>query len=260
MITKQPFYHGTTRNLVVGFGGLFGNLHIRNRDSDGVTQKIVKCPISFAQKEKFIVRLMQDPGLNEDTQVTLPRLSFEITGFDYDQSRQMNKIHRVKNKTTDDRIIYNYMPVPYNLTFSLNSYTNTNEDNYQIMEQIIPFFSPDMNLSIKMMADPVLIQDIPLILNSVSTDDSYEGSFEDRRYINTTYMFTMKAYYYAPILSQVDPEKHFADDDAVPLIKHVNVDVKGLVKYSAIINPFAANKDDIYGIDESWTYVPPGEE
>lgn len=259
MITRQPFYHGTTRNLVVGFGGLFGNLHIRNRDADGITQKIVKCPISFAQKEKFIVRLMQDPGLNEDTQITLPRLSFEITGFDYDQSRQMNKINKVVGTTADNRIVYNYMPVPYNLTFTLYSYTNTNEDNYQIMEQIVPFFSPDMNLSIKMMADPVLIQDIPLILNSVSTDDSYEGSYEDRRYIITTYMFTMKAYYYAPILGQVDPEKHFDDTDGAVLIKHVQVDVKGMTKYSAIIDPFAANKDDDYDINEGWTIVGPGE-
>ncbi len=258
MKTAVPFYHATTRNLVIAFGGLFGNIFIRNRDADGVTQKIVKCPISLANKEKFIVRLQQDPGLNEDTQITLPRLSFEITGFDYDQSRQLNKIHKTVSNLAD-RTVFSYAPVPYNLTFNLYSYTVTNEDNYQIMEQILPYFSPDMNLSIKMMQSPLLVQDVPLILNSVSADDSFEGSFEDRRYIITTYMFTMRAYYYAPVLGSIDPEKHFADGEESKVIKHVQTIVNGQIKYSAIVDPFAANSEDVYVINESWTDVtPPG--
>jgi len=258
MRAATPFYHGTTRNLVIAFGGLFGNIFIRNRDTDGVSQKIVKCPISLANKEKFIVRLQQDPGLNEDVQMTLPRLSFEISGFDYDQTRQLNKIHKTISSLSD-RTVFSYVPVPYNLTFSLYSYTITNEDNYQIMEQILPYFSPDMNLTIKMMQSPLLVQDVPLILNSISTDDSFEGSFEDRRYIITSYMFTMKAYYYAPVLGSIDNENHFENGPEAKLIKHVQTTINGQVKYSAIVDPFAANEDDSYVIHESWTAVtPPG--
>ncbi len=252
MKTAVPFYHGTTRNLVIAFGGLFGNIFIRNRDKDGITKKIVKCPIALSSKENFIIRLQQDPGLNEDTQIVLPRLSFEISGFNYDQARQLNKIHKTV-ANIGDRTVYSYVPVPYNLTFNLYSYTVTNEDNYQIMEQIVPYFSPDMNLSIKMMQSPLLIQDVPLVLNSISTDDSYEGSFEDRRYIISTYTFTMKAYYYAPILGSVDPEKHFADGETPQVIKHSQVTINGQVKYSAIVDPFAANIDDTYVVHESWT-------
>lgn len=258
MNTSVPFYHATTRNLIIGFGGLFGNIFIRHKDVDGVSQKIVKCPISFANKEPFLVRLTQDPGLNENIQSLLPRLSFEITGFDYDERRQLNKIHKTIG-TIGNRTVYSYTPVPYNIQFNLNSYTITNEDNFQIMEQILPFFSPDMNLSIKMIQEPLLIQDIPLVLNSINTDDSYEGSFEDRRYIISTYAFTMKAYYYAPILGSLDPEKHFDDGAAAGVIKHVTTNINGQVKYTAIINPFAANKEDDYSIDESWSNIEPPE-
>ena len=257
MRTSVPFYHATTRNLVVAFGGLFGNIFIQTKDTAGVTQKIVKCPISFSNKEKFIVRMQQDPGLNEDTMLVLPRLAFEIVGFNYDPQRQLNKINRTVSTLTDHRVVYSYTPVPYNVAFNLYSLTNTNEDNYQIMEQILPYFSPEMNLSIKMMQNPDLVQDMPMILTSVSTDDNIAGSFESRRYIVTTYTFVMKAYYYAPILNSKDPEKHFDDGPATELIKYVQANVNGQTKYSAIVDPFAAVQGDAYVIREEWTDVNP---
>lgn len=251
MLTSIPFYFSTTRNLVIAFCGLFSNIFIRNFDAAGVSRKIVNVPISFLSKEKFLIRLQQDPGLNEDANINLPRLSAEITGIDYDTSRQLNKVHKNVSNTSI-RTVYTYSPVPYNLTFNLYSYTRTVEDNLQIMEQILPFFTPDMNLSIKMMKEPLLIQDVPLILNSVSNDDQYDGSFEDSRTIITTYSFTMKAYFYGPLLNHTDPENHFANNSDAQVIKQVHVSVNSANKYSAVIDPFSANSTDPYNINENW--------
>jgi hypothetical protein len=256
MLTKVPFYHAVTRKLVVSFGGLFGNIFIQTKNKDNKTEKIVKVPLAYANKDKVIVRLQQDPGLQEDVQILLPRMSFEIVGMSYDASRQLNKIHRT-TAITNTRNVFMYAPVPYNVEFNLYTYTKTTEDNLQIMEQIIPYFTPDMNLTIKMMADPPLSQDIPLILNSVNTDDEYDGSFEDRRYIITTYSFTMKAYYYGPLLGSLDPEKHFEDGKQVNVIKTVQATVNNNFKYSAVIDPISANVTDPYNITESWTSTPP---
>jgi hypothetical protein len=200
-----------------------------------------------------MARLLQDPDMNVDTLITLPRMSFEIISFVHDHTRQLNKMSKTITTTNTDgaRTVYYYSPVPYNLTFALYSYTRTNEDNYQIMEQILPFFTPDMNLSVKMMVDPEIIQDIPLILNSISTDDSSVGEFTANRHIITEYRFIMKAYYYSPLMGSADIEKHFEDGESTQLIKHTQVIVNGQVKYSAIINPFTANTDDIYNIDET---------
>lgn len=255
MITSVPFYHGTTRNLVIAFCGLFSNIFLRTRDADGVTKKIVNVPISFLSKEKFLVRLMQDPGLNEDTMLVLPRLSAELTGISYDPSRQLNKMQKVVSSTSA-RSVYYYTPVPYVVSFNLYTYTKTVEDNLQIMEQILPFFSPDMNLSIKMLEAPMLIQDIPMILNSVSTDDQFDGSFETSRTIISTYSFSMKTYYYGPILNSTDPEGHFDSDANAQVIKQVNINVSNN-KYTAVVNPFAAGQDDPYSIDENWITVIP---
>lgn len=256
MITKVPFYHGTTRNLVIAFCGLFSNVFVRTKDAAGVSKKIINVPISFLSKEKFIVRLMQDPGMNEDTMLVLPRLSAEITGITYDPSRQINKMQKVVSASST-RTVYYYTPVPYAVTFNLYSYTKTVEDNLQIMEQILPFFSPDMNLSIKMLEDPELIQDVPMMLNSVSTDDQFEGSFEASRTIISTYSFTMKAYYYGPILNSIDPEGHFDSGANAQVIKQVNISVTNNNKYTAVVNPFASGSLDPYSIDENWVTIVP---
>lgn len=256
MLTTVPFYYGTTKKLVIAFGGLFGNIFCRTKDRVGKTQKIVKVPIAFAQKEKFIVRLQQDAGLAEDVQVVLPRLAFEIVGYDYDSSRQLNKIHRIKG-STGTRDVFSYTPVPYNVSFNLYSFTRTTEDNLQIMEQILPYFTPEMNLSIKMLQDPDLTQDVPLLLNSINTDDQYDGGFEDRRYIVTTYSFTMKSYYYGATLGSNDPEQHFESGSQTSVIKRVIATVNNSVKYTATVDPFTANQDDIFTIEENWSPVLP---
>lgn len=256
MLASVPFYHATTKKLIIAFGGIFGNIYCTAKDTQNKTQKIVRVPIAFAQKEKFIIRLQQDPGLTEDVEILLPRLSFEVVAVDYDGSRQLNKIHKISGSDAD-RSVFTYMPVPYNVSFNLYSYTRTTEDNLQIMEQILPYFTPELNLTIKMIQYPVITQDIPLSLNSVNTNDQYDGGFEDRRYIISTYTFTMRAYYYGPILGSRDPEKHFDDGTATNVIKHVKVNINNSMQYSAIIDPFTANAEDIFNVNETWSNLVP---
>jgi len=250
MLTKVPQYNEITRKCIIAVGGLFSNVFTVTKDSGGVTKKIVNVPIAYADKEKFIVRLQQDPSLNEDVQISLPRLSFEIVGMEYDSSRQLNKINKVMADKNNQTVHY-YSPVPYTLSINLYSYTKTQEDNYQIMEQIIPYFTPDMNLSIKMIKDPEIIQDCQFILNSVNTDSSYDGSFEDRRYIITTYSFMLKMNFFGPFYGINDPEKHFQDGPPTSIIKKVTINVNSN-KYTAVVDPFEANKDDVHSIIESW--------
>ena len=236
--------------MVISVGALFSEIYTVTKNKDNVTQRIVRVPLAFANKEKFIVRLQQDPSLKEDVQVILPRMSYEIVAFDYDSNRQLNKINKVMS-VREGKSVFSYAPVPYNLTFNVYSFTRTSEDNYQIMEQILPYFTPEMNLSIKVMQNPDVIQDCDLVLNSVSTDDSYDGGFEDRKYIITTYAFTLKMFYYGPIVGRDDTEHHFEAGDKVSIIKRVKINVN-TNKYQAEIDPFEANENDPHQIIENW--------
>jgi hypothetical protein len=250
MLSKIPFYHGTTKRMVIAVGSLFSNIFCVAKDEKKGTQKIVNVPLAYANKEKFIVRLQQDPRLNEDVQIVLPRMSYEIVGMDYDEARQLNKVNKVMS-VRDGRSTYTYSPVPYTLTFNLYSFTRTVDDNLQIMEQIVPYFTPDINLSIKIMQNPDVIQDCAFILSSVNTDDQYDGGFEDRRYIITTYSFQLKMNFFGPISGIIDPENHFASGPKISVIKKVSVNVN-TNKYSAVIDPFDATAIDPYVVDEDW--------
>lgn len=258
MIVRKPFYHQVLRKATIAVGGLFSNIFITTKNSSSKTEKIVKVPIAYAGKEKYITRLQQDPSLQEDILITLPRMSFEIVGFSYDSNRQINKVHRLTGND-GERLTFNYAPVPYDVQFNVYSYTKLQDDNLQIMEQILPFFSPDLSLTIKMVESPEINQDIPFILTSVSTEDQYDGAFEDRRYIITTYSFNMKLNLYGPLLGSRDTENHFeSDGENANMIKRIKIYMNN-TKYHVYIDPITAGPDDDYTINEQFSEDIPRE-
>lgn len=250
MLSAIPYYHGITRKLVVAVGGLFSSIFCVTKDVNGITKKIVNVPIAYANREKFVVRLQQDPGLNEDSNIILPRMSFEIVGMDYDSIRQLNKTNKVLS-VRDGRTVHAYSPVPYDLTFNVYSYTRTQEDNLQILEQILPYFTPDLNLSIKIHKNPDVVQDCQFTLTSVNTDDQYDGGFEDRRYIITTYSFTLKMNYFGPFHGTIDTENHFENGPTSSVIKKVTANLN-TNKYSVEVDPFGASESDVHQILGGW--------
>ena len=51
----------------------------------------------------------------------------------------------------------------------------------QVVEQILPYFQPQYNLSVKFLGNLNEIRDVPVILEGIQMDDDYEGNFETRR-------------------------------------------------------------------------------
>lgn len=259
MLTRIPFYHGIIRKTTVAFGALFNNILLVSNNSQRKAEKIITVPIQFANKDKYIVRLQQDPNTSKQKQITLPRLSFELTSYNYDTQRKLNKIHKIRSA---DGELFQYAPVPYVVNFSLTSYTKTTEDNLQIMEQIIPYFAPELTVRVKMIEKLDLSQDIPFVLQSVDTEDTYDGDFEETRMIMTTYLFSAKIHLYGPIngfLDGFENQNHFGNGENAPVIKRVMVNVNGEVaKYSAQIDPFEATIVDEYFVKEDWTELGVG--
>ena len=176
------FYNEGLRKLTIAFGQLFNNIIIENTSSTGAVTKRIRVPLAYAPKEKFLVRLEQQESLTDDREVaiTLPRLGFEITGLQYDASRKINKLQktvRVKTSEEGKKLNYNYAPVPYNINFSLYSFTATAENGLQIVEQILPFFQPEYTVTMNVVQEMQLVRDIPIILNSVNYEDTYNGEF-----------------------------------------------------------------------------------
>ena len=207
MLNNSVFYHGVVRKCIIGFGRLFSNIYIDRKVGDpvnGETAQRLRVPLSYAPKEKWLVRIDEDPTLENHTLTTLPRMSFEIIAYTYDSLRKINRMQQLKNPCIGqgDSAAFMRTPVPYNIDMSLYIITKTQEDALQIMEQILPWFTPEYSMTINAVDDMGVKMDIPVVLNSVIVSDEYEGDFQTRRFVIHTINFQMKVSLFGPVTQQ----------------------------------------------------------
>jgi len=196
MLSKGHFYNRTLRKIVVAFGTVFNNITMIRYDKDMTKEyERIKVPLSYGPKEKYITRLASDPDLTRSMSVHLPRISFEMTSITYDSTRKTNSLF--KNYSFDSsksQVRAQAAPIPYNFDFSLSIYVRNIEDGTQILEQILPFFTPDYTVTVNLVPEMGLKYDLPIILDSVNTTTDYEGDFLSTRMIIWDLTFTVKGY------------------------------------------------------------------
>ena len=200
----HTFYHGTIRKYVILFGTLFNDVYINRPSPSNDTIRTVKVPISYGPKEKTLARINADPALNRPVAMVLPRMSFEMLSMNYAGDRKLTTINRnVRvDAENEDVLKYQYMPVPYDFSFELSIMVQNADDGTRILEQILPFFTPDWTTTVNLIPEMGLKYDIPVILNSVDSTDTYEGDYETRRALIWTLTFTLKGFIFGPIKQQ----------------------------------------------------------
>ena len=150
----------------------------------------------------------------QQMQISLPRMSFEIKGLNYDGTRkltptQMARVVPAEGKDAEGRPVQyaQYMPVPYNLEIELAILSKNQDDGLQIIEQILPQFHPSLNVSIEIIEETKEERDIAIVLNGVGYQDDYEGDYSTRRTLIWTLNFTVKTYLFGPVSAQRDIRK-----------------------------------------------------
>ena len=241
------FYNESIKKAIVGFGTLFNNIELRRSD------EVMKVPLAYGPKAKFLARLDQVPDpTNKRVQITLPRISFEINGLEYDSTRKVSPTQKVRIASTSEKNKNMFMPVPYNLSFEMGIISKNQEDALQIVEQILPFFQPHYNLSIKLVPTMNETRDVPIVLTNVEYEDIYEGEFAVRRAITYTLQFTMKTYLYGPVTESKVIKKTITD-----MYTDVNTtSAPREVRYTIQPNPISADADDDFGfgiVDSDFT-------
>jgi hypothetical protein len=178
---------------------MFNNIVVSRKTTAGVVDKRIKVPISYSPRDKLLARIETDPSLRKPDAVSLPRMGFEMTSMTYAGERKLSTIKKFTALGTNgtNRTIM-YAPVPYDVNFQLSIMVKNAEDGTQILEQILPFFTPEWTNTVQLIDDMDIKLDIPLVLLSVSSDDTYEGDFETRRALIWTLDFTMKCYFFGP--------------------------------------------------------------
>lgn len=195
MLQNRHFYHRTIRKVVVAFGTLFNNIQLIRYTKDLSQEKErFRVPLSYGSKEKYITRLFSDPNLIKSVSIVVPRISFELTGISYDPGRKQISTIRNFSANNSTRLNTQFVPIPYNFDFSMSIYVRNTEDGTQILEQILPYFTPDFNVTVDFIPGMDQKYDLPIILNSVNTTTDYEGDFSSTRYITWDLDFTAKGY------------------------------------------------------------------
>ena len=265
------FYHEIIRKTIIAFGTLFNDVHVRHTDGQGNAESDLKVPLAYGPSQKFLARITQQADLNKAVQITMPRMSFEMTSIDYDSTRKTSLVQTFKTCDDGSKVKKVFMPVPYNIGFELNILSKLNDDSLQILEQILPYFQPHFNLTIDLVDSIGEKRDIPIILESVNFQDDYEGNFDTRRALIHTLRFTAKTYLFGAIADSSDG-----------LIRKVQVDMysstdrataKREMRYT--VTPTAKedkNNDgvidatdhallepgDSFGFDEEWQFLGDG--
>jgi hypothetical protein len=199
----QRFYWGTIRKAIVAFGNMFNNITIQRVDADGNVVQLQKVPLSYSPKQKFLTKIRQQPNVDvQNVQVLLPRMGFEMISLDYDPNRKISPIQQSRTINSSTAANAQYAPTPSNIKVILYVYAKNQDDALQVIEQILPYFNPDYNLTIKAVPQLNIKNDLPIILNSIGFEDDYEGDLTTRRSIIWTLSFVMKLNFYGPVNKQ----------------------------------------------------------
>lgn len=201
MLAQTHYYHRTIRKLVVAFGSLFNDMRLVRYDQTNnldVEIERVTVPLMYASKEKFYMRIANSPDFINPMNLTLPRMAFEMNGISYDPLRKNSNF----NEQFAEGLPLGLKKVkytPYNFDFNLYVFVRNTEDGAQIVEQILPYFTPDYTVTLDFVGINEMKLDVPIVFNSITYDDSHEGDPESTRSIIWTLNFTAKGYLFGPI-------------------------------------------------------------
>lgn len=200
----QPFYHNTLRKIVASFGAIFANIYVVKRGENSTELERLKVPLAYGPAERYLVRTLEDPELNRNFAIKLPRMSFQISSIEYDSQRKLNTIKKnaapISNVPGD--VIRQYQGVPYKIGMELNIISKYINDANQIIEQILPWFTPAFTITINSIPEMEYKDDVAIVLNSVALQDNYDDDWTARRDIIWTLTFDIKAMFYGPMVNK----------------------------------------------------------
>jgi hypothetical protein len=246
------FYNATLRRIVSVFGTLFNNISIVTKDKNGNVVRVVKVPLSYGPKQKFLARIDEQPDPDTGTKVAikLPRMSFEIVSLTYDVTTKIGSFTQFTAADSSDSSVRRQVRsgAPYRVGIQLSIMAKNQDDALQVMEQILPFFQPEYTVSIKDVDGIDTSNDVPIVLNSVSMSDDYEGDFMSRRAIIYTLDFELRVRFYG----QISRRKVIKQT-----LVNYNVDSPTLTaeQYTATVTPTDASPTDPYEVVEMVTFL-----
>lgn len=253
MFKSQHFYHEHIRKAIIAFGTIFNSITIRRENKAGEVVQSLIVPLSYATKQKMIARIQdfKDTDEGRTVQVSLPRMAFEITSLNYDPSRALNKMHQVRALDSQTSSVKeSLVSTPYNIGINLSIFSRNQEDGLQILEQILPYFNPDFNVTIKEIPQLGVTRDIQFVLDSVNYTDEYAGNFSDRISIVWDLNFTVKINFFGVVKKAELIRKSITNLYSVPDVTDAAIN-----NFKGLRDTFTAEITDPNATPDNYTFV-----
>lgn len=241
---KYHYFFNTIRKVIVQFLDMFNDINIARYNDDGQIFKYIKVPLRFMPKEKMFMWLK-----DRRNDKYYPIMSSQLNGIELATDRITNKGETIRiNIDEEYKRIFN--PTPYNLNFQLNIMSKFMVDQDQILEQILPFFTPNAFMMIDIPELGVELEN-KVIFNSCSMDKTYEIPMDSYRVIVYTLDFTVQTYLFNPIISLtkyyllINGEEYVLIDGVARYIDDMKIEIKDFRVYIDDVRVF-----DIYLYDD----------
>jgi hypothetical protein len=250
---STPFYHNTISKTLISFGSLFSGMSIRRETQDSSRSQVIPIPLTYGPKEKVLELVRKNPEIDRSVSTILPRIAFEMTSLQYDPTRKVPKTNFITLPGEPKKL---WTPVPFNMVLDMDIIVKYQEDGIQIVEQILPFFQPDLEITIFDIPGNPFSRDVPIVLSSSSVADEYESGVDTKRLITWTLSFEAKLFLYRPISDGKQIKKV-----EVTIGEDVTFE-NWLEKYTATVDPMTAGVTDPHVIIENWEHnmFPPPDE
>lgn len=199
----ENFYNSSMRQYILLMGDLFSRIQVKRKRSDG--ERLIKVPISYASKEHFMMKLNKINSVNSTENIAkidtiLPRINLHLVDMMYNSTYKTSILNRSSIKTKGTTNVSQYNPTPIKMIFELGIYTRTQDDMFQIVEQIVPYFQPHFNTTITELHGNEITfdRDVRIVLQSMVLDEQLEDDMTSRRRLEWSIMFEVNGWLYPP--------------------------------------------------------------
>lgn len=200
------FYNSSLRRYILMLGDLFSNIQVQRVRGD-IGKTYIRVPITYASKEHFMMKLNKWTSVNNEdgpakVETILPRINLHLVDMMYNPTYKTGQLNRsaMSNPNSKTGTISQYNPTPIKMIFELGIFTRHQDDMFQIVEQIMPYFQPHFNTTMTELFENEITfeRDIRITFQSISIDEQIDGDKQSRRRLEWSIMFEVNGWLYPP--------------------------------------------------------------
>jgi hypothetical protein len=196
------FYDGQIKNRITQFAAVFSGLQVSVGKNDfNSTSNLITVPVRYGNADRVVNAILAE---NAQKPISLPLISFYVSGIE--QAPEMRKgVDQYKRKTVLPsggsfpdglKVVETMMPIPYMMTVELNTYASNEDQNFQMLEQILMLFNPNIILQTSDdLYDWNKIFSVELL--SINNQTNYPSN-QDARIIQNSLTFAVRLYLSPP--------------------------------------------------------------